>query len=128
MKKYFLLAAVITLLFAGSVGMPGMSMNVEGQMSNCPFMGVTVVCTMSPLEHMAAWQNMFAALPLKDMAALASLLILAVFTAFFLRDVWDTSQLHLVAAHRQRFRRRTYSVRSELQDAFSNGILHPKVF
>lgn len=128
MKIFFLIAATITVLFASSAGMPGMTTNADGHMSNCPLMGVAALCNMSPLEHIAAWQNIFAALPFKKAAALASLLLLVSFTIFFLRDFWDTSRLQSVAVHRQRFRRRARNVHDEIQEAFSDGILNPKVF
>ena len=130
-KRGTLALAFIAFLATGTLGFSlGMDKSADGQMSPCPFMGMNkeVVCQMTPFEHMAAWQSMFTSLPLKDISVLASLLLLAVFAVFFFRKLWDTQELELASFHKQRFRDRTFFAHGPLQEAFSNGILNPKLF
>jgi hypothetical protein len=58
LKNAFLIL-LATLLLAGSLGIPhmGMSMDMEGNMIDCPFMPGVSICTMSPLEMIAASLN-----------------------------------------------------------------------
>lgn len=127
-QKTIILLGITAFFTVGALGMGnfGMTADANGQMSNCPFMGVTAVCKMSPLGHIDAWQNMFTALPFKSALTLFTLLLLAIFAALLFRDLLDNQRPRLVYA--RRFRNPTHIVRNELQEAFSNGILHPKIF
>jgi hypothetical protein len=121
--------AIMAFFAVGILGLTyGMPMDSSGQMSNCPFLGVTALCKMNPLAHMAAWQNMFAAVPSKTAGALAALFLLALFAVALLRDFWNIKELKLVPVVSQRFREKIFVVSSSLQEAFSSGILHPKIF
>ena len=128
-QKGFVAFAIMAFFAVGILGLTyGMPMDSTGQMSNCPFLGVTALCKMNPLEHMAAWQNMFAAVPSKTAATLATLLLLALSAIVFFKDIWNVKKLELVAVFSQRFREKKFVVRNPLQEAFSSGILHPKIF
>ena len=130
---HFLLGlAFIAFLWVAFLGMSwtimGMEMDKNGQMGGCPFLGFTAVCKMSPLEHIVSWQKMFTALPLKNISILTTLLLLAIFSVFFLQDLWSKNSLQAISIHSQRFRYGIYVIRHKLKEAFSNGILNPKVF
>ncbi|HZT35461.1 MAG TPA: hypothetical protein VFA15_06055, partial [Nitrososphaera sp.] len=70
--KAFLLALFIAFISLGPFGLSHAMMAMgSAPDSNCPFMpGVTVLCKMGPLEHLAAWQSMFASLPSQNSAFL----------------------------------------------------------
>lgn len=131
LTSFFFFFAFIAFLAVAFLGISpttmGMEMSSKGEMSRCPFSGVTAICKMNPLEHIMAWQKMFTTLPLKNISMLAILLLLAVFSVFFLRDLWNKNILQAISTHSQHFRY-NYVARHKLQEAFSNGILNPKVF
>lgn len=128
-SRSLLIVSIIVFFAAGTFGIShlGMTSDANGQMSNCPFMGVAALCDMNPLEHIAAWQNMFTAVPFKGISALA-LLLLAFFAVFLWRDFWNTRWVQSISNHSQYFRNKTFLIRNELQEALSAGILHPKLF
>ena len=130
--KAFVFFAIMAFLAVGILGLSkfGMPTGPDGQMQNCSFMnmGGSVVCKMTPFEHMAAWQSMFTSLPLKDISVLASLLLLVAVVVFLTKKLWGSQELELVSLHKQRFRDKTFFAHSPLQEAFSNGILNPKLF
>lgn len=108
---------LIVFFLVGSLGLVllGVNTDFDKQMSTCPLMGMSVLCQMSPIEHSAAWQSMFVAV---------SVFIVVVFLRFF-------SFFH------KTFLAHTYSawslikvvdVRDPLQQAFSDGILNPKIY
>lgn len=125
---YFLSAFILVAFFGMSLVIMGMNMDKNGQMDGCPFLGVTVLCKMNPLEHIEAWQNMFTTLPPKNISILTTFLMLAMFSIFFLRNPWSKNNLQAISIHRKRFRYSTYIARNKLQEAFSSGILNPKIF
>ncbi len=102
-QKGFVSFAIVAFFAVGVLGLTyGMPTDSSGQMSNCPFLGVTTV--------------------------LATFLLLALFVVAFLKNIWNSKKLELVPVFSQRFREKTFIVRSPLQELFSNGILHPKIF
>lgn len=124
----FALIAFLAIAFWGiSETMMGMKMDKNGQMGGCPFLGFTDICKMNPLEHIATWQKMLTALPIKNVSILATLLLLVIFLIIFLRDLWNKNSLRAISIHSQRFKY-NYVVRNKLQEAFSSGILNPKIF
>lgn len=126
--QVFLLLAAMTFVFLGIFGVvvADMGMNADGTMGmGCPFMQEqAVICTMDLLQHIAAWKNALASIPQQTML-LSALLLYAAFALSFLYQL----SLHDRTTDRIRFRHGDRSVRtSALQELFSNGILHPKVF
>lgn len=97
-------------------------------MPGCPFMndGVPVLCTMSPLEHIEAWQDMFTAIPV-TFAILLCITLLVFFAPYLHSFKWSPPL-------RSRFRfTAPYTTskpifQSYIQEAFSSGILNPKLF
>jgi len=126
--KFFVLSAT-ALFLVGSLGFSyfGMEMEVGGEMANCPFMpGQAAICTMNPLEHIAAWQNVFTGLAQENILvflACASLIF------FFVRRLRGES--HILSAPVPYMLRRRVEipiVLSPLGEAFLRGTLHPKIF
>lgn len=126
--KILITLVVMSLLLVSSIGFPhfGMDMEQGGQMSGCPFMGMTAICQMSPIEHIAAWQNMFTSLPFQN----SVLLLLLSLLAFFLVLTWiEKIPIRPVSTQTIRYTQRAYiSLRNPLQELFSSGILNPKLF
>lgn len=120
----FLLGAMFVSLFHMSSGM-----DMTGGMSDCPFMShEEVLCPMNVADHIGAWKSAF--------LAIAPTIVLLLTAAAAVAVVVSIAP-HLL---RRRFkpipvlgesylRECTYSfVYRPLQELFSNGILHPKVF
>ena len=128
MKTLFVLSAG-ALFLIGSLGFShfGMEMEVGGEMLNCPFMpGQAAICTMNPLEHIAAWQNVFTALAPENILIF---LIFASLIFFFVGLRRGTN--HILSAPVLWLARRKVEipfVLSPLEEAFLRGILHPKIF
>lgn len=120
-----LLFVLVTFLGAGHTGM---TVDTRGQMTACPFLGVSALCEMNSLAHIAKWQSLFAALSEREVAPFLAVVLLSISTIFLLWYVRYT----LIAPIRPSLalRRRAVSVLipSALQEAFSDGILHPKIF
>jgi len=118
----------LSVMFLSLFHMPvGMDMS-GGMSSDCPFMShEEVICSMSTLDHLTAWKSAF-------MAALPSLTLLLLAIAAIVLVLSVAPNL----LQRQRYRtvlpiryltERTYSYSYRpLQELFSNGILHPKLF
>ena len=109
-----------------------MAMGQHGQMPppGCFMPGMTAsLCQMGPLEHVAAWQDMFTAVP-NQLDSLAFILLLITALAFGLlltrRALYPlippNFQSHLV------HQRADTAPFNPLQELFSDGILHPKIF
>lgn len=125
--------AVMTIIFFGvmflSLFPMFTDMNMSGGMSSdCPFMShEEVICSMSAFDHLSAWKSAF-------IVTLPSLTLLLLVAIAFVTIVSVAPNL----LHRQRYRNgpvtrsvheRTYTFSYRpLQELFSNGILHPKLF
>lgn len=127
-----LLLSVFALLLVGTFGLGHSGiMEADGQMSNCPLPGMATACKMGLLEHIAAWQNMFVASLHKDIPLLLVLLLLAMLLAFSAANLSRPKRKPLsIYAHSLRARSRIDIpiIIGPLQEAFSNGILNPKIF
>lgn len=107
------------------------NMDSDGSMSGCVMPGMATLCKMDPLEHIATWQSMFTAVPSQNdiLLLLASLLALALGALFLTHrsiappKVAPALQQKLFSYYKQRI-----PIIHPLQEAFSNGILHPKIF
>ena len=119
----FLLGAMYVSLFHVSSGM-----DMTGGMSDCPFMTHDeVICPMDLADHIGAWQSVF-----QDVVPSIVLILVAVGAVALVSSLAP----HLLLPKRKpiplssrRLRERTYSFSYRpLQEMFSNGILHPKLF
>ncbi|MBY0539209.1 hypothetical protein K2P56_02090 [Patescibacteria group bacterium] len=131
--KTALVLGFIAFLILGFFGVQHLSvtMGPDGDMtmSPCLFMtSKTVVCNMTPLQHIAAWQSMFTTMSQQDGLALI-LLLLAMFALVLIRTKarWPKPRRTLVPIFCVA-RRENYLPPTLLQELFSNGILNRKVF
>lgn len=78
-QKNILMLGISAFFIAGIVSpayLP-MPMNDDGTMANCPYLGITALCTMQPLEHVVALQSMLAALPVKTVGFFIAIILFA---------------------------------------------------
>lgn len=129
-RKPLFALAVFAFLFGGTFNLAHAGMSMEdGQMSGCPFVpGMSAICTMNPLEHIAAWQSMFTIVPAEKTFAFLLLFLFALLAVRALRTKirWTFDLLQSYTSPQ-----RTSNVfvpRYALQEAFSDGIINPKVF
>lgn len=132
--KLLFLTGVIIIFLTGAIGLPhfgmAMEMDMDGNMTmtNCYMPGMTAVCNMSALEHIAGWQGMFTSLLSQNLALALLFLVLAVVLGFvWLRQAYSPPQ-RVRTSFRFSRRREYIPLHSSLQELFSNGILNPKVF
>ncbi len=119
----FLLGAMFVSLFHMSA-----DMDMSGGMSDCPFMShEEVLCPMNLADHIGAWKSVFLAVT----PTIVLLLVVAGAIAFV-----ATTAPHLFVSRckpipilYRHLRERTYTFAyRSLQELFSNGVLHPKLF
>lgn len=124
------LFAFATMGIFGLGHMGGMKTDDAGDMAGCIFTGKTMLCKMDVMEHISLWQSLFVAMPQEILIFLALFIFLA--TVIFVaknipapprlsRDETLTKQLHL-REHPD------FLFFNFLKDAFSRGILHPKIY
>ena len=105
-------------------------MNMSGGMTDCPFAAdQAVICPMSIMDHVNAWQSMF----LSTVPTFTLLFVVAASAALLLSvapHVFSVSRLlHQRYITSFQFHERTYThCYRPLQELFSSGILHPKLF
>lgn len=116
---------IFTSTFSLAVHSSSMEMDQDGNMLGCFLMGETAMCQINAFEHLSLWQNTFTT-TLSISASAALLLALAWF----------------IVSHRARYRvpaqvlTQPFSSFHEpeialvdyLRLAFSQGILHPKIY
>jgi len=102
-------------------------MSDHGHRHGCPFMGMTTICEMSPLEHIAAWQSTYATIILQDTvtAIIYALILWFAWTVFFRGKPFFIPTSVSV--------RRIDQIPSSLfsralKEALMRGIVHPKVY
>ncbi len=125
-----LLLVLLTFVFISLFGMNlTMTMHKDGKMSNCPFMmnNSSSLCQMSVTEHMQKWQEMFAAIVSQASSFLLIYLVLFISFAYTLTQFTLAPPLTQIF---QRYSKEHPDIRAfnPLLLAFSNGILHPKLY
>lgn len=128
MKRISISAFILGFLLISAVGVAysGVMMGHGMDMAGCPLMGNNaVVCNMNPLDHLSAWQNLFAAIPTQNAATVLSLL-LAVFFLFQLRRfLWLLHPSPQPVYVRIKPEVSTYD---PLRRFMARGLMHPKIF
>ena len=127
LKKTSVISLILAVLVALTIGgYLTSTLMMQGIMHACPFMDMPALCHMTPLQHLAQWQNTVTAV--QPLGAYALLLILALVLA----TRTSTTQIFLKRSHFQlpsRHRARTrFRILSPLQLALTRGIIHSKVF
>ncbi len=126
---YLISVATLAFFFAASFGVmhTGMTTDSQGHMHDCPFMGMVIICEMSPLQHVSAWQNTFATLVLgQSGTSLVYGVLLALFLYAVFRSVPLPIREYIPILYISDTVLSTHS--NALKQALSSGILHPKVF
>ena len=118
----------LSVMFLSLFHVP-VGMDMSGSMSSdCPFMShEEVICSMSTLDHLTAWKSAFmAVLPSRTLLLLA---IAAVVLVLSVAPNLLRRQRYRAVLPTRYLSERTYSYfYRPLQELFSNGILHPKLF
>ncbi len=119
----FFLGALFFSLFHMSMGM-----DMSGAMTDCPFMKHgEVICPMNFADHIDAWKSAFL-----SVVPTVTLLLVAVGMALLVVSVAPNllRKIKYASPPPQRWlAARTYSFSYRpLQELFSNGILHPKLY
>ncbi len=125
--KFLIVSAVFTVLLFGIFGF-GLGMDMNSQTAICPFDGhLESICEMNPMEHAQEWQSMFTTLSIKDTLALLSLFI-ALFAILKLRQMFSVSKISQTDSYINLFYIGRPPIFNPFKEAFSNGILNPKIF
>jgi hypothetical protein len=106
----------------------GMSMSMDGTMSNCPFMPGMNVCPMTPLEHVSFMQSFFTNIPpLQDpaLALILAIAFVALVSVVWFREFFTPDPLRSSGYF---YRYRNSSLPNLIQELFARGILNPKPF
>lgn len=129
-QKSLVFLILAAFLVVGLFGLFHFAVDMNGGDSyGCPFMNIAALCALNPLGHIAIWQNTFTSTSSEEFFYTLTLLVLLVILFIFtLRNflpnggvsrvvsrIWKTFTLELLSG-------------DSLQEAFSNGILHPKIF
>lgn len=124
-----LLAFVLLEIF-GLGQFADMPMNEDGGMEGCIFMGKTMFCKMSVIEHIALWQSMFTAVPQKS-AMFLVLSILLIVVIFITKNILAPPRLFKRYAPAYKLyltEHPNLPLCNPLKTAFSRGILNPKIY
>lgn len=124
-KNVIKLLVVLAILAVPLFGIScfGLGMDMGSPTANCPFGGhLMSVCEMNPMDHIQERQSIFTTLPAKDTLALLSLL----FAMIGLLKLWQIFSVPKIS--KADFYIHRPPIFNSLQEAFSKGILNPKIF
>ena len=128
----FALVALLSVAFFGaSQSMMSMEKRSDGTMGGCLFTGMEEICKMTLTEHLSQWQSMFTTTAPQKALIFALLLLLAV--VFVAIAVFRRNLLLLFSYYTTRWRlyirhNPDLSLFNPLREAFSQGILNPKIY
>lgn len=126
-----LVAFLWTAFFGVSHSALGMEAQSNGAMSGCIFDGKAETCTMSISQHLSSWQGLLTATAPEKAHALTLLALLAVaFGAVLVVHRHIASLLNYYAYQWKVFLKHNslLVIFNPLQEAFSQGILNPKLY
>lgn len=106
---------------------PAAAMNEMGQMTDCRLPHTATICPVSVAEHLQFWQQVF--VPASPIALLLALMI--VVAAYLVRRIIDplySAIIRLTLSRWQLLYEPTLLLSDYLRKAFSQGILHPKIY
>ncbi|GEM_PF-2719255 len=124
--KKAVFVSIITFLFIVNFGgfITANMMTSGSEMNNCPYLGVLSGCSMTPVEHLSLWQQMFT-VTLQDIATFIFLVSVISFCYVCYCLYIPTLIGILIAPSRHRDKRDFFSY---LQLAFARGIINSKAF
>lgn len=125
------LTAFIAVSFFGISLTMGMEKTADGSMGGCLFTGMEEICEMNFTQHLTQWQSMFTTTAPQKALAFALLLLLAV--VFVTVGIFKRNLLLLFSYYATRWRlyirdNPNLSLFNHLREAFSQGILNPKIY
>lgn len=131
-QKVITLAVSILTVWVLLFGLSQFSMDMstmDGK-ANCPFSGHSMsICKMNPMKHIQEWQSMFTTLPAKDaLSILSALLSLLVLLALRFLNTFSLFKKSRLEQYVNPFYINDIPIFNPLQEAFSRGILNPKIF
>ena len=122
---FALAVVVLTITFGGVLS--SQTMMQDGKMTNCPFMGISLLCKMDVSEHLSQWQRMFIATPQQFFGI--ALLLLSLFVLFLLTRFLSVFSLRNPRLSEESFYlQRVIEVFDPLKLAFARGLIHSKTF
>ncbi|OGL88593.1 hypothetical protein A3H75_00235 [Candidatus Uhrbacteria bacterium RIFCSPLOWO2_02_FULL_51_9] len=125
-RRIFLIVSAGLLLVTATLGVK-MNMMMDGgdmAMAGCPFMETGSLCQMTVAEHLRVWESLLTAVTHPEF--FLALLLIVIATGFFFL-ISTGPPLFVVAAEQYRRRPDTALFRPLLL-AFSDGIIHPKLY
>jgi len=131
-KATKILSVILLALFLGTMFFSlfhmSMGMDMSGGMTDCPFMShEEVICPMNLADHIGAWKSVFASVA-PTLTLLLAVAGVAVFVASIAPNLLGRVRYASPPLCRWlQTRIYTFSYRP-LQELFSNGILHPKLY
>lgn len=129
----FLVLSFISFVLISLFGVShimGMQTQSDGTMSGCLFTGMDAICTMTFIEHLTVWQNIFIMTIPRDVSAFVLLaLFVLVFAAAAVFERNPRLLLSYYITHWRLYIKRDPDIflLNYLQESFSQGILNPKI-
>lgn len=126
LSSKILVLLLLSLMLFGTLSMAhtSMNMNHDGGMTDCPFMPGVTICSMSPFEVISASQSFLSDIALQKDIALLLLLISGAFVSYalfkFFSPPRDLHAFRIISKHSKQT--------NFLLEAFSSGLLNPKLF
>lgn len=120
------LLAVIAIAIFGPGHFFGMETKSDGTMRGCIFSGNAALCSMGLIEHITQWQNLFSAIPIKTILALGIIVLISLVLGQRRQNLLS-GQMDLPKQF-SNANDHGASIFNPLKLAFSQGILHPKVY
>lgn len=108
----------------------GMDTSSAEAMSDCPFAATQGLCAMdNPIDHASMWRGLLAVFPVPAMALMFFAAVIALASFLFFSPYLLFELLHSIVRVRLRYLSYAFShPPRSLAEAFSNGILNPKLF
>lgn len=128
-KRYLVILGIAVFFLVSVFGLPLSGMNMNGEMIGCPFMdmGGMSICHMSVFEHISIWQVAFGTIVEQNGLGLL-LILLVTILSLVLTNFLELLKNIFSLPFDQRHLRRKISHSAFLSEAFSSGILNPKLF
>ncbi|MGB3922238.1 MAG: hypothetical protein WBL19_03145 [Minisyncoccia bacterium] len=125
--KIPLVLVVFWMLLSGLSQM-SMDMSMLDGKVNCPFGSHSMaICQTNPMEHIQEWQSMFTMLPAQNIL----LTLFVLFAFLFIRKLhsrFSIPQPPLSYPDNRAAYSQSFQIFDPLKEAFSSGILNPKIF
>ena len=126
-----LVVYLFLVVFGVSQTIMGMEKRADGSMSDCLFSSKAEICTMTFSEHLSQWKAMFTTTAPQEAFTFALLILIAVVfiaVAIFKRNLFLLSSYFAIRWRLYIRQNPNLSLFSSIKEAFSSGILHPKIF